>query len=729
MNKRITSLLFCLTMAVVMMLSAFTVSATEAPITEAATTFNSAFTVTADKTTASPGDEITVTLSLKADSGLTAFQAELSLPDGLTYVDKSGKVDATAKSTLTDSDKFYEWYGEEDVALTVTWTNSSRRLVAISGGYPYADAFDMAVLTFKVKVDDDAAAGSELTVTFTDLETNCMKKNETTGYYDISDYTPAITPVTITVADASVPATSISLNKTTTSIKEQQTETLVATVSPSNSTDKVVWTSGDTTIATVDESGKVTAVKYGSTTITATAGDVSATCTVNVECIHGAGDDYPAEESTCTKQGHDKYTVCGGCGKMLDADGNIIEEIPYRALKDHDFTEEKAAVKYLMTAGDCESEAVYYYSCSVCGVSEANKNHTFKGSKNPLKHVDKDPVLKNATVADHKNGVDGYTGDKYCAGCNSLLEEGEVIPAGAHVPGDDWKYDTTDHWKECTVTGCGNIITDTKQNHSSTGDNVATCQHAAVCDVCGCTYGTVASHDYTDEVKSADALKYEATCTSAAVYYYSCTVCGAVEEDDTHTFLGDIAEHSYGKTYSYNEESHYYECTVCGESSTMQAHTFVWKTDKQATATEKGRKHEECSVCGYAKAGVDIDPIAPATTTAPVTTVPVTTAPVTTTPVTTAPVTTAPVTTAPVTTAPVTTAPVTTAPVTTAPVTTAPVTTAPTTEAPVTTAPETGDVPETDAPKTGSTVAIAAVLVAVSGAAVYVIGSKRKKEN
>lgn len=708
-------------MAVVMMLSAVTVSATEAPVS-----FYSAYKVEASKTTASPGDEITIKLVLEADSGLSGFQATLSLPDGLTYVGPTDEdtdgTNATTSGYLTDKTKngqFYTWYGKTNCQFNdYSYTEDSGVIMGY-GAWPCAESVTLTLLEIQVKVDDDAAAGSKLTVTFTDLDTSFSVKNEGDEYYTIIQQAPTITPVTITIADASVPATSISLNKTATSIKEQATETLVATVSPSNSTDKVVWTSGDTTIATVDESGKVTAVKYGSTTITATAGDVSATCMVNVECIHGSGDDYPAEESTCTKQGHDKYTVCGGCGKMLDADGNIIEKIPYRALKNHDFTEEKAAVKYLMTAGDCENEAVYYYSCSVCGVSEANKNHTFKGSKNPLKHVDKDPVLRNAAEADHKNGVDGYTGDKYCAGCNTLLEEGKTIPAGAHVPGDDWKHDTTDHWKECTVTGCGNIITDTKQNHSSTGDNVATCQHAAICDVCECTYGTVASHNYTDEVKSADALKNEATCTSEAVYYYSCTVCGAVEKDDTHTFLGEKAEHNYGKTYSYNENSHYYVCTACSEPSTMQDHTFVWKIDKQATATEKGRKHEECSVCGYAKAGVDIDPIAPATTTAPVTTVPVTTAPVTT----------APVTTAPVTTAPVTTAPVTTAPVTTAPVTTAPETTAPTTEAPVTTAPETGDVPDTDAPKTGSTVAIAAVLVAVSGAAVYVIGSKRKKEN
>ena len=36
------------------------------------------------------------------------------------------------------------------------------------------------------------------------------------------------------------------------------------------------------------------------------------------------------------------------------------------------------------------------------------------------------------------------------------------------------------------------------------------------------------------------------------------------------------------------------------------AHTFEWVIDKEATATEKGSKHEKCTVCGYEKAAVEI---------------------------------------------------------------------------------------------------------------------------
>ena len=46
-------------------------------------------------------------------------------------------------------------------------------------------------------------------------------------------------------------------------------------------------------------------------------------------------------------------------------------------------------------------------------------------------------------------------------------------------------------------------------------------------------------------------------------------------------------------------------------AAASHTHTFMWVVDKEATATEKGSKHEECSVCGYKKAAVEIPATAP----------------------------------------------------------------------------------------------------------------------
>lgn len=81
------------------------------------------------------------------------------------------------------------------------------------------------------------------------------------------------------------PATDITLNKTSHSFNAaNQTVTLTATVTPTNATNKnVTWTSSNTAVATVSNMGVVTAVAYGTATITATTTDgtsITATCQV-----------------------------------------------------------------------------------------------------------------------------------------------------------------------------------------------------------------------------------------------------------------------------------------------------------------------------------------------------------------------------------------------------------------------------------------------------------------
>lgn len=75
------------------------------------------------------------------------------------------------------------------------------------------------------------------------------------------------------------------MNKTTATLAVGATETLSATVAPTDSTDKSVqFTSSDATVATVTPvQGKVTAIKAGTVTITATTvNGKTATCEVTV---------------------------------------------------------------------------------------------------------------------------------------------------------------------------------------------------------------------------------------------------------------------------------------------------------------------------------------------------------------------------------------------------------------------------------------------------------------
>ena len=128
---------------------------------------------------------------------------------------------------------------------TVVWTTSNASIATVTGGVVKAVAVGTATITASV-------GGKSATCT-------------------------------VTVNSNVVPVTSVTLNKTELSLVEGESETLTATVAPANATDKTVtWSSGDATIASVDQNGKVTAMKEGSTTVTAKAGEKSALCTVTV---------------------------------------------------------------------------------------------------------------------------------------------------------------------------------------------------------------------------------------------------------------------------------------------------------------------------------------------------------------------------------------------------------------------------------------------------------------
>ena len=78
--------------------------------------------------------------------------------------------------------------------------------------------------------------------------------------------------------------------------------------------------------------------------------------------------------------------------------------------------------------------------------------------------------------------------------------------------------------------------------------------------------------------------------------------------DLTMTPAADGHTHNYGTEWKYDETNHWHECE-CGNKADITAHTFKQIIDKEATTTEKGSKHEECTVCGYKKTAVDIPKI------------------------------------------------------------------------------------------------------------------------
>lgn len=117
----------------------------------------------------------------------------------------------------------------------------------------------------------------------------------------------------------------------------------------------------------------------------------------------------------------------------------------------------------------------------------------------------------------------------------------------------------------------------------------------------------------------------DATCTEDGnKAYYICDGCdkwfedaqGKSEVTDKTSVIIPAAGHTLSD-WKADDNSHWHECE-CGYKADAAQHSFKWVVDKEANATQKGAKHEECTVCGYKRAAVEIP--ATGTTIAPTTT-------------------------------------------------------------------------------------------------------------
>lgn len=95
--------------------------------------------------------------------------------------------------------------------------------------------------------------------------------------------------------------------------------------------------------------------------------------------------------------------------------------------------------------------------------------------------------------------------------------------------------------------------------------------------------------------------------------HYTCENCNLLFDMEKHeTTLRALViaklDHDFSDGWKNDGINHWHECE-CGDKSSKLAHTFEWVIDKEATETENGSKHKECTVCSYKKVAVEIPAI------------------------------------------------------------------------------------------------------------------------
>ena len=301
------------------------------------------------------------------------------------------------------------------------------------------------------------------------------------------------------------------------------------------------------------------------------------------ETAHTFGNWVIDENATEATEGsrHRECIICGHINR------ETIPELGHT----HSFDREVTEDKYLKSEATCTMPAVYYKSCN-CG---EKGTETFEyGTVNPDNHTG-GTEIRNASEANHVLQTKGYTGDTYCRGCNTKLSSGTEILPGNHIPESVWKINENNHWKECSVSGCGIIIENTSGAHVYDGDGDADC------NVCGYNRDIAPAHTHNWAAEWSHDTDY---------HWHECLSSGC--DVTENSFKNGYAPHIGAAAVRENETAatcttagRYDEviyCTVCkAEISRRKNITKAldhewgnWVVTKQATSSEDGEEQRVC---------------------------------------------------------------------------------------------------------------------------------------
>ena len=158
---------------------------------------------------------------------------------------------------------------------------------------------------------------------------------------------------------------------------------------------------------------------------------------------HGETEIRNEVDATTEKEGYTGDTYCKVCNTLLEK-GTVIERLPEEHTHEYQSTITRQAT--------CLETGVITYSCR-CGDVYTEEIPSTGHQNIEIKNV------KNESC-----NFDGYSGDRYCSDCGTLIEEGKIIPKTDHV----WNKGeiitpatcTTEGIKTYTCTFCGTTKTE-----------------------------------------------------------------------------------------------------------------------------------------------------------------------------------------------------------------------------------------------------------------------------
>ena len=236
----------------------------------------------------------------------------------------------------------------------------------------------------------------------------------------------------------------------------------------------------------------------------------------------------------------------------------------YGTLKAHDFTAETAEEQYLKSGSSCTEKAVYYKSCTVCGLSSKGtaSEATFE-SGSVLGHewgawTQNSDGSSHTRIckrdANHRENGTCSGGEATCiarAKCNVCnAEYGETNPNNHAGTLGEWQSDGNNHWKEYSCCGA----------EADRGP-----------------------HDWDN-----GQVTTQPTCTNAGEKTFTCNECGRKKTEQI-----DATGHSWKQEWNSDETHHWHECANgCDAKDAYAEHA---DNDKNHICDICGRTLSECA--------------------------------------------------------------------------------------------------------------------------------------
>ena len=248
----------------------------------------------------------------------------------------------------------------------------------------------------------------------------------------------------------------------------------------------------------------------------------------------------------------------------------------YGTLKAHDFTAETAEEQYLKSGSSCTEKAVYYKSCTVCGLSSKGTDGEATFESGSVLGHEWGAWTQNSDGSSHtrvcsrdashtetescSGGEATCTAKAKCSTCNA--EYGETNPNNHAGTLGEWQSDGNNHWKEYSCCGA----------EADRGP-----------------------HDWDN-----GQVTTQPTCTNAGEKTFTCNECGRKKTEQI-----DATGHSWKQEWNSDETHHWHECANgCDAKDAYAEHADADKNHvcdtcgKVLSECADDNKDHKCDYCG-----------------------------------------------------------------------------------------------------------------------------------